>query len=202
MQIVSEREDLSMKHNFFINSQSSNSALLISNSIHQIFNDIYIHGQNIIVLCIGTDRCIGDALGPLVGSKLYKDFKTSNITVFGTLNNPVHAKNITDSIDYIYSSIENPFVIAVDASLGKTHNIGYVNIFNGAINPGIALNKSLPPVGDIGITGVVNTSGSMEYITLQNTRLSVVNNIAEKIYLGIHNFLLTSGNNYPQQKSI
>jgi hypothetical protein len=38
----------------------------------------------------------------------------------------------------------------------------------------------LPEIGDLHITGVVNVSGFMEHSVLQNTRLSVVVNMAKK----------------------
>lgn len=45
--------------------------------------------------------------------------------------------------------------------------------------PGVS--KTLPPVGDIHVTGIVNVGGYMEYLVLQNTRLSVVIRMAEVI---------------------
>jgi putative sporulation protein YyaC len=47
------------------------------------------------------------------------------------------------------------------------------------------VNKSLPEVGNIHITGIVNVSGFMEYFVLQNTRLSLVMNMAEIISTSI-----------------
>jgi putative sporulation protein YyaC len=43
------------------------------------------------------------------------------------------------------------------------------------------VNKSLPPVGHLHITAVVNVGGFMEYVVLQNTRLHVVMSQAEVI---------------------
>ena len=48
-----------------------------------------------------------------------------------------------------------------------------------------AVHKNLPPVGDIHITGIVNTSGMLEQLTLQTTRLSTVVSIAQQITNGI-----------------
>ena len=45
--------------------------------------------------------------------------------------------------------------------------------------------KDLPPVGDIHITGIVNTAGIMEQLTLQTTRLSTVVALADVIACGI-----------------
>ncbi len=46
---------------------------------------------NTIIVCIGTDRCIGDCLGPLIGSMLEEKFFP--LPVYGTIANPIHALN-------------------------------------------------------------------------------------------------------------
>ena len=148
----------------------------------------------IVVLCIGTDRSTGDCLGPLVGDKLSKKYMLQRVNVLGTLNDPVHAKNIELNIKNIYKEFKAPIVIAVDASLGKSENIGKINLFSGPLYPGSGVNKNIMPVGDISITGIVNISGLMEYIVLQNTRLAVVMQMADIIslalYMSLRNFII------------
>ena len=56
-----------------------------------------------------------------------------------------------------------------------------MTIGNGALYPGAGVQKNLPPVGDIHITGIVNTAGIMEHLTLQTTRLSTVVALADVI---------------------
>lgn len=133
-----------------------------------------------VVICIGTDRSTGDALGPLTGTFL-NQFKPKHMTVYGTLHKPVHATNLQTSIDNIYKQHYEPFIIAIDACLGKVHSVGQLICGLGSIKPGAALNKPLPSVGDLHITGVVNIAGFMEYAVLQNTRLSLVTDMAEQI---------------------
>ncbi|MFA5523823.1 MAG: spore protease YyaC, partial [Tissierellales bacterium] len=124
-------------------------------------------------------------LGPLIGYKLsYITRIYSNIHVLGTLEVPVHAKNLEESINQIYSSYKRPFVIAIDACLGKLERVGYINVAKGSIKPGAGVNKDLPLVGDMHITGVVNVGGFMEYMVLQNTRLSTVMKMADVISSG------------------
>lgn len=74
-----------------------------------------------------------------------------------------------------------PYIIAVDACLGRNHAIGQLITGTGPLLPGAALNKELPAIGDIYLTGVVNLSGYMEHSILQNTRLSVVSDMAQQI---------------------
>ncbi|NLK91259.1 MAG: spore protease YyaC, partial [Clostridiales bacterium] len=107
--------------------------------------------------------------------------KYDYIHLHGTLDNPVHAKNLQENLDVIYGSLNNPFIIAIDACLGKVDRIGYIAVNKGSLKPGAGVNKSLPAVGDISITGIVNLSGYMEYLVLQNTRLSLVMKMADTL---------------------
>ena len=51
--------------------------------------------------------------------------------------------------------------------------------------PGAGAGKTLPEVGDIFITGIVNVSGSFEQLLLQTTRLATIFHMAESISQGI-----------------
>ncbi|MBP1949452.1 spore protease YyaC [Virgibacillus litoralis] len=133
-----------------------------------------------VVVCIGTDRSTGDALGPLTGS-FFSERKPKHINIYGTLADPVHAINLKDHIKLINAQHKDAFIIAVDASLGKLSSVGSIISDVGSLKPGAALNKDLPSVGNIHITGVVNISGFMEYSILQNTRLSLVVDMAKSI---------------------
>jgi putative sporulation protein YyaC len=145
--------------------------------------------SDLVILCIGTDRSTGDCLGPLVGHKLKTNYYLKNASVLGTLNEPVHAKNLNETVQQLYSQTEKPLIIAIDASLGKNENIGKINLFKGPLYPGAGVNKNLRSIGDISITGIVNISGYMEYIILQNTRLSLVMEMADTIALSLYTAL-------------
>lgn len=136
--------------------------------------------QDIVILCIGTDRSTGDALGPLVGSKLSSS-DSKQFYVYGTLEEPVHAINLKEKIDYVSKEHHNPLVIAIDACLGQFNNVGSINVADGPLKPGAGVKKELPAVGTFHITGIVNVGGFMEYFVLQNTRLSVVMKMADII---------------------
>lgn len=139
-------------------------------------------GQDVVILCIGTDRSTGDSLGPLTGTKLH----TLGLEcVFGTLDDPVHATNLAETLQHVHQSFSNPFIIAVDACLGRLENVGYISLGIGPIFPGAAVNKNLPPVGDAYITGIVNVGGFMEHLVLQSTRLNLVFKMADAIAQGL-----------------
>ncbi|MBE5951650.1 MAG: spore protease YyaC [Lachnospiraceae bacterium] len=142
------------------------------------------YNQPLVFLCIGSDRATGDSLGPIVGHKLLQR-KPGSVCVYGTLEHPVHAKNLSEVIHTIYSSIPNPFIIAIDASLGKASHIGFFTLAQGSLKPGAGVGKDLPDVGHLYITGIVNLSGFLEHSLLQTTRLYTVMSLADHISNGI-----------------
>ena len=155
----------------------------------------------VILACIGTDRATGDSLGPLIGYKLTA-MKHRGIHIYGTLEEPLHAKNLNEVINKIHSLHKNPFIIAIDACLGNSGNIGVITIGDGPLKPGSGVNKVLPEIGNIHITGIVNSGGFMELLTLQSTRLSIVMQMADLISSGIRFvFWKLQDKNLPQLKS-
>ena len=176
-----------------INSMENDSVYKFRDILTEQLSLIVMEHRSIIFLCIGTDRSTGDSLGPLVGEKL-KFLTRDNIFFYGNLEKPVHAKNLCETISYIYSTHQNPYIIAIDACLGSLQNVGKVFIEAKPLFPGSAMNKDLPKVGDLSITGIVNISGALEFMVLQNTRLYTVMKLADIISNGIyHSILKTVG---------
>jgi putative sporulation protein YyaC len=159
-----------------------------------IYKGILEGYKPLVFVCIGTDRATGDSLGPLVGYKI-GGLKRENVFIYGNLNEPVHAKNLDKVIKKIYEKYKNPLIVAIDACLGKMENIGYITVGKGPIKPGSGVNKDLNPVGDIHITGIVNFGGFLDFLILQNTRLSLVMKMADLVAMGIRYVLWRIGNN-------
>jgi putative sporulation protein YyaC len=139
----------------------------------------------IVFVCIGTDRSTGDSLGPLVGT-LLEEKKLSSFYIYGTLDDPIHAVNLEDKLKQINERHFHPFIIGIDACLGRYKSVGFIEVGNGPVKPGAGVNKELPAVGHIHITGIVNVSGFMEFFVLQNTRLNIVLKMAKTIAGGIY----------------
>ena len=137
------------------------------------------HGSPVI-LCIGTDRMIGDSLGPLVGSMVEKAAR-KQLTVYGTLQNTVHALNLVQIREEIKKKHPDRPVIAVDASLGPCHRIGDIYVRPGCLYPGAGVCKSLPGIGHIAIPALANGDISHPYLALQTARLSTIVFMADKI---------------------
>lgn len=135
--------------------------------------------DNIVILCIGTDRATGDCLGPLVGEHL--KWVLPEVPVYGTLEHPVHALNLEQTIENLYTEHTNPFIIAIDASLGIPEHIGYATLSHAPLIPGKGVNKNLPAIGNLSITGIVNIAGFPNSVLLQSTRLHTVMTLANCI---------------------
>ena len=146
---------------------------------------------NIVFLCIGTDRIIGDCLGPIVGTKLKNELEKQNIfniNIYGTLNKNVSYSNIEDILKMINKKHENAYIISVDSALSNKENIGKVFIKEGKMELGKCLNKQKIEVGNISISGVVGKNYKIpkyNFNILQNISLNEVLKLANVVYKGI-----------------
>jgi len=136
--------------------------------------------RELVLVCIGTDRATGDSLGPLTGHKLAA---ITTATVYGTLETPIHAQNLRERMAHIHAAHRDPLVIAVDACLGRCAHVGWLTVARRPVQPGAAVRKRLPSVGDISVMGTVG--GGVELFALQNTRLYMVMRMADAIADGI-----------------
>ena len=175
-----------IKNIFYIDAMSDDAAERFKGAFLDNIQDKLDENSHLIILCIGTDRATGDSLGPITGHKLISSLNNKRVSVFGTLEKPVHAKNINQTLNFIQAAYDKPFIAAIDACLGKPESVGYITIAEGPVNPGAGLSKSLPTVGNLSITGIVNVATGMDFTVLQNTRLHLVMKMAEVIHDGIY----------------
>ena len=134
--------------------------------------------DQVLLLCIGTDRSTGDSLGPLIGYQL-RNRGLKHIRVLGTLNRPVHAMNLEDTLSLVERYYQDHLIIAVDASVGDSDHIGYVTLGKGSLKPCLGVSKDLREVGDLFITGIVGGSENFDPVMLQSVRLSMVMRMAD-----------------------
>ena len=80
---------------------------LLAKHLQSIFSKLPTY-QPIVVICVGTDRSTGDSLGPLVGSHLNRTTTLRNLHLFGTLDEPVHAMNLAETVDNDSQAIPEP----------------------------------------------------------------------------------------------
>ena len=134
----------------------------------------------IIFLCIGTDKIIGDCFGPLVGSKLkelLENYNIFNINIYGTLENNVNYINVENIINDIKKSYSNPYIIVIDAALSKKENIGKIYIKKEKTILGSGLSKNKIEIGNLSIKAVVGKDYKLpkyNFLVLQNISLNVV----------------------------
>lgn len=137
--------------------------------------------REIVFLCIGTKKVIGDSFGPIVGQMLKE--KADN--VYGNLIETVNATNINEKIEEIYSNFSNPYVIVLDSALGNEEMINKIVIGNGGIKPGSALDKKIDKIGDMYINAIVGKNGSSNFHELRNVKKNDVLNMSKKVYKAI-----------------
>ncbi len=169
----------------YINAGSVTAFKRFTDELHMRIRSALEKGsRSVVFVCIGTDRSTGDSLGPLIGYKI-SGLRSRRVYVYGSLESPVHARNLDEIMKKVETDCEKPFVIAIDACLGSMEHVGYIGIGEGSIKPGSGVNKELAPVGDMFVTGIVNFGGFMDFLVLQNTRLHVVMRMADLISAGI-----------------
>jgi len=193
---------MNFKHNLFgknsgpvrISHDELGAANTLATEINVLLPSTII-SRPIVFVCIGTDRSTGDSLGPLIGT-LLEDKRLSSFFIYGTLENPIHAVNLEEKLAEIKKKHFNPFIIGIDACLGRLKSVGCIEIGEGPVKPGAGVNKELPAVGHMYITGIVNVGGFMEFLVLQNTRLHLVMNMAKIIANGIYKASLSYNPKY------
>ena len=145
--------------------------------------------QDAIIVCIGTDKCVGDCLGPLVGTLLEESFFP--LPVYGTLKSPIHALNIDKRLDEIKKKHPTSPIIGIDACLGDAHSVGEIHTRDYPIHPGKGVGKSLPDVGIASIIGIIDSSENSEFFTSRSIRLHLVFEMAKVISHGLtHGYYL------------
>ncbi|MCR2803452.1 spore protease YyaC [Paenibacillus soyae] len=132
----------------------------------------------VLFICIGSDRSTGDAYGPLVGSMLKE---RGFPHVIGTLEKPCDAHAVEEAVREAAALRERvSFIVAIDACLGKPESVGCFLAAEGPLQPGAAIGRRLPFVGDVSIAGVVNMHGPKAYGMLQTTSLHLVMEMAKQ----------------------
>ena len=181
---LNQEDDLLLKKISYYHPDSPYALMKFQNDLLHYLKIKHKKNQPLVIVCIGTDRATGDCLGPLVGQAL---LPSPQYSVFGTLKEPIHAKNLNQTFKEIYSVCQNPFIIAVDSCLGYAQHVGCITLSPLPLLPGRGVSKQLPPIGQLSITGIVNVfsdSVSNESV-IQNTRLHTVIKLADFITNGI-----------------
>ena len=135
--------------------------------------------ENSVIVCIGTDKVIGDSTGPFVGTFLKE--ADVPLTVYGTLKEPVNYKNIDSILREIAEAHGDKKIVAIDSSLGSRNELGNIIIDESPISPGSGLRRSMVTIGDYSIKAVVFPRSSKKHFTLPGIRLNFIVDMAKAI---------------------
>lgn len=130
--------------------------------------------DELVVINIGTDKCIGDSFGPLLGTFLLES-NLKNIKSYGTLQDPIHALNLQKIIPKIIKNHPNAYIIGTDACISNTLDIEkeFVKFSHSLpIKPGAGVGKSLPAVGNSSIKHILKIDERFEFFTSISRRLN------------------------------
>ncbi len=167
----------------YLSPWEENAHLNLSNEIKNLITPLKF--SEIVIAAIGSDRATGDSLGPLAGQRL-KSLLNGRAFVYGSLDMPVHAKNLPYICEEIKEKHANPLIIAIDASVGAISRVGLLALGLGPIQPGAGVRRDLPQIGHVHVTGIVSYLSGMEIESIQNTRLQMVMKMAEVIADGVY----------------
>ncbi len=142
-----------------------------------------------VIVCVGSDLVIGDSLGPLTGSMLAFKTQGLGVYVYGTLNAPVTAKEIRYLKDFLKHTHPHTPIIAIDAAVGKSDDVGLIKVCDRPLSPGSGANKQLGCFGSASILGVVAEKSAGNYALFNNTRLRLVHEMANQISEGLATLL-------------
>lgn len=128
----------------------------------------YPSKDDIVFVCVGSDQSTGDAFGPLTGTMLEQ---LGFPHVIGTMALPCDAYKVEQAVKQLPV---DKVIIAIDACLGQEKSVGTLKVQPTSIQPGAALGRRLPFIGQYSIIGIVNQVGPKAYWRIQNTSLYTV----------------------------
>lgn len=138
-----------------------------------------------VILCIGSDLSVGDSLGPLSGTKIKQRLMGLNCFVYGTLSKPITAHEVKYMNGFLKNTHPQSPVIAIDAAVGVSGDVGLIKISKKGVVPGSGANKKLGKIGDASIMAVVAEKSILNYSLFSSTRLNIVNKMSDIICDGI-----------------
>ena len=141
--------------------------------------------EEILILCIGDSKLIGDSLGPLIGTFLEKNKSTigNNVKILGTLEKPIGYNNLIEMAEHLKCNKKDYItIITIDSALGSNQNT--------ILYAGNGVNRGEKLIGDISIRGIVGQNYDdvkQNIIELESVSTDLVENMACKIIFKILN---------------
>lgn len=156
----------------------------MQNDLSRILRKELYNKNNKVFLCIGTNKCIGDSLGPRIGEILNEKIYKNNIYVIGNLRENINYSNIFDTLNKIYNNIDNPYLILIDSALSNKEYVGNILINKKGMIIGESLKKEERRIGNIAIKGIV---GENKENNIKN--FNILNNVEEEVIEKLSNII-------------
>lgn len=176
-----EKESISKKLIIGEDETLSNGTAFFRELIKDNLNDL-------VVVCVGTDKCIFDSLAPFVGSIL--ECRGFRFPVYGTIESPIHAINLENSLIKIKNNHPYGFFIGIDACCSNEECEFEIHLRDYPIHPGASTNKKLPSVGNVSIVGIMsvnNINDMLNKIRLRDV-ICMANKIADIIMGAVESY--------------
>lgn len=158
-----------------------------NNGIFQALKEFNADNAAPIIVCVGSDLVLGDSLGPLVGTFLKQ--RNAGAYIYGTLNQPITSKEVEYVRRYLKQLHPKSMIIAIDAAVGETDDVGLIKAVDKGLKPGLGVNKNLSEIGDVSIIGVVAVKSFKNYQLFNLTRLSLIYRMAETIAHSVSDYI-------------
>lgn len=158
--------------------------------------------KELCFLCVGTDKVVGDAIGPLVGSNLKKYINKNNIkniNIIGNLDNPLINKNIEN-----FKKIKG-IKILIDSAISNSYKVGEIIVEEKSNKLVSAFFNEKNINYDISIKAIVaenSFNNTLNLIRLQNVSVKTVIKMSEKITKEMRKVIDKNCINLPKMEKI
>ncbi len=132
----------------------------------------------IVIVCFGTIAITGDALGPMVGTRLKQQGVPA--FVYGTEDCCVNGKNMERWLSFIRAVHQGAVFIAIDASLGSADKVGQIIIRSDGVCPA-AIKGRRTRFGDVGVLCVVAENSGDALMQLMAVSQVYVADMSDKV---------------------
>lgn len=138
--------------------------------------------DDIVFLCVGSNKVVGDCFGPMVGTKIKKLNLKKNVTVIGNMKEPLCANNIKSEISKID---KNSYIVVIDSALSE-YGVEGIYVSSKKMDLGSGINKKIMKIGDISIKGCVGKKKILEKDNLYglyevyNSKIEQLSNIVSR----------------------
>lgn len=153
--------------------------------------------DSIVVICIGTTafNCIGDRVGPMVGSMLKDKEAIEGVHIYGTITQPLNKFTIDTEIRRVFQEHKNPFIIGIDCAVTPNKKMkDRIFVSKTKLRPGAALDKNAGAFGNIAVHATLvhgsRWDSNIDILKkLARVDYNIVESAATVISKGMHNAL-------------